>query len=89
MIKKLRAAHVDDIIIMTPPPVDDSQARYKDGHRSNERVKMYADAAIAVAKEAGLPYVDVFNGFQVGGGPGRRRGFWQVFLRTGVRCGAG
>jgi hypothetical protein len=38
----------------------------QDGSRSTERVKPYADAAVAVARDLGLPFVDLFNKIQVG-----------------------
>ena len=37
----------------------------QDGARSNKNLKLYAEAASSVAKEAGLPYVDLFHKMQV------------------------
>lgn len=66
MVSKLKAAGVDGVIMVTPPPVDDSGGKFSDGSRSNARLKQYADAVISTAKELGLPYVDIFDNFQVG-----------------------
>lgn len=78
MVNKLKGSGISNIIIITPPPVDEGNFRYKEGARTNQRLKKYAEAAVGVARGMGLPYVDLFNGFQVGwsggGGVGRQGG---------------
>lgn len=48
-------------LVVMPVPITPLQ----DGARSNKRLVAYAEAASAVAKEAGLPFVDLFHQMQV------------------------
>lgn len=51
-------------IVITPPPVNDQDGHFADGARSNERAGVYADAAVAAAKAAGVPFVDLYRRVQ-------------------------
>ena len=68
IVAKLRNSGISNILLMTPPPVDDTNGKFADGARSLARAGQYADAAIGVAKSLGLPYVDIWRGVQVRGG---------------------
>jgi hypothetical protein len=76
IIAKLRNAGVSNILLMTPPPVDDTNGKFPDGARSLARAGQYADAALGVAKALGLPSVDIWRGVQarLGRGWGEGRG---------------
>lgn len=61
---KLRAAGAS-VLIVTPPPVNDAGGRFADGARSNARAGAYAAAALGVARDMGLPAVDLHSAIQV------------------------
>lgn len=66
IVDKLRSQlGVTRTILLAPPPVDDSNPYWQDGTRSSQRVQQYAAAAIDVAREKGLPYIDLFTLMQV------------------------
>ena len=66
MATKLRNDGVTSIVLLTPPPCDDSH--FPDGSRSNARVKLYAAAAVEAAKDLGLPFINLHEEMQASGG---------------------
>ncbi|GBF95363.1 hypothetical protein Rsub_07791 [Raphidocelis subcapitata] len=64
IIAKLRSAGMPRILLLTPPPVDDANNRWPDGARSRVRAGQYADAAVAVAQELGVPHFNMWHGIQ-------------------------
>ena len=58
-------------MLITPPPLDDGNAAWRDGRRSNARHGQYAAAAAGVAREAGVALVDLYSLLQ------RQDGNWR------------
>jgi len=65
IVTKLKSNGVSNIIVITPPPVDDTAGRFKNDARNNTRVKSYAAVAIEVARSMGMPHIDLHTKIQV------------------------
>ena len=67
IVKFMRARGIQNIIIMTPPPVNEAGATWK-LDRTNERTRVYAEAARKAAAQAGVPSIDLWHGLQASDG---------------------
>jgi lysophospholipase L1-like esterase len=69
IISRLRLGKCRNILLLTPPPIYEEQLKVRNTmkkkaivlDRTNERTRIYRDAALEVAMEVGVPAVDVFK----------------------------